>query len=342
MRIGRSLLWLAGVGLLMFALIYLVKPVWLLRAEFARQAWQAGVTRHSMKLGDHRWVWFEREGTSARDDSSSGDANADGAAPLLLVHGFTGSKENFLPMLAELQTTRRVLAPDLPGWGESSRTENADYGIDAQVERLLTFMDAESIGRAHLAGHSMGGHIAGVFAALHPDRVASLTLIDNAGVHFAENAFAKRVLGGDTPFNIATRAEFDAFMAELFWSPPWLPGRLKDVMIERNAAGHAFHARVLTALGKGKAAFELERSLDRIHAPTLVLWCRQDRILDVSSTAVLARIRPAPKITVFDGCGHMAMMEQPAEFAAALRQHIESAETPAVQHARRATSPSPD
>lgn len=294
---------------------YLLRPDVLLRAEFARQAWQAGVSRHVIDVDDHRWVSFER-------GADSSDARVDAVAPLLLLHGFTGSKENYLPMLAALREPRRVLVPDLPGWGESSRLDTADYGIGAQVDRLEDFLDAHALARVHLAGHSMGGHIAGVFAARHPGRVASLTLIDSAGVRFEPNAFARRVQRGETPFNMGTRAEFDAFMGELFLEPPLLPPRLKDLLIERNVEGHDFHARVLASLGQGEAAFQLERSLDRIHAPTLVLWCREDRILDVSSTAVLARIRPAPTVRIVEGCGHMAMMERPVQFAEALRMHI--------------------
>ncbi len=309
-RLPRWLRWVAGAVVLAaagVACVYQLRPDLLLRAEFARQAWFAQAHYDAVLVDDHVWVYYERRARAAEADT-----------PVLLLHGFTGSKENYLPLLAKLDDASRVLVPDLPGWGESSRREKSDYGISAQVERLERFLDTQRIARVHLVGHSMGGHIAGVFAAEHPERVATLALVDTAGVRFEPNAFALRVMRGETPFNVGTAAEFDAFMAELFTKPPFLPPRLKDVLIERNQRGHAFQSRLLASIGHGAAAFQLEANLARIQAPTLVLWCRDDRILDVSATRTLARIRPQPTVTVLDGCGHMSIMEQPGAAGRAL------------------------
>ncbi len=296
------------------AALYALRPDLVLEAEFDRQAWRADAAWDAVLVDDHVWVYYERDARAAPTD-----------APVLLLHGFTGSKENFLPLLARVGGGHRMLVPDLPGWGESSRHRAADYGIAAQVARIERFLEVQQIPKVHLVGHSMGGHIAGVFAATHPARVESLALIDSAGVRFKPNAFALRVLRGETPFNARTPAEFDDFMAQLFAEPPFLPPRLRDVLLARNQAGHAFNARVLDSIGRGAGAFELEAKLDRIDSPTLVLWCKDDRILDVSSVRTLARIRPAPTVTVMEGCGHMAMMEQPRAFADSLEAHWQTA-----------------
>ena len=292
--------------------LYAWRPEMLLDAEFARQALSADMTKHEVVVDDHRWKVLERRATAGGGASD----------PWVFVHGFTGSRENWLPMLADFSAAAPMLVPDLPGWGESTRLEQADYGILAQVDRLRQFLDTRRIARAHLVGHSMGGHIAGVFAARHPGRVASLTLIDSAGVMFEPNAFALSVQRGETPFNFSSRAEFDQIMSKLFTEPPYLPPRFKDVLIARNVASHAFHTRVLAAISKGEAAFELERNLGRIQASTLVIWCRDDRVLDVSSVRAFARMSFKPTVTLLDDCGHMAMMERPAEVANALRAHM--------------------
>jgi len=118
--------------------------------------------------------------------------------------------------------------------------------------------------------------------------------------------------------------------------PPFLPSRLRDVLFERNRRSHAFNARVLDAIGRGARAFELEAKLDRIASPTAVLWCSGDRILDVSSVETFARIRPPPTVKVMDGCGHMAMMEQPRAFAQSLESHWQTrANAPAPRVASR-------
>ncbi len=313
-RPWRSLGLLAGFVVLGTAALYAFRPDLVLDAEFARQAWQANVRYDAVLVDDHVWVYYERDAASSVSET-----------PVLLLHGFTGSKENFLPLAARLGGDHRIILPDLPGWGESSRRIKSDYGIDAQVARIERFLQVQKIPRVHLVGHSMGGHIAGVFAATHPERVASLALIDSSGVQFKPNAFALRVLRGETPFNARTPAEFEAFLGELFAKPPFLPPRLRDVLFERNRRSHAFNARVLDSIGRGARAFELEAKLDRIESPTAVLWCSDDQILDASSIDTFARIRPAPTVKVMDGCGHMAMIEQPRAFAQSLESHWQTA-----------------
>lgn len=287
--------------------IYGFAPEWLLRAEFARQAFVAGVERREAAIGDHTWVWFER-----------------GAGPpLVLVHGFTGSKENWLPMVAELSRRHRVIVPDLPGWGESTRLDDADYGIDSQAARLAGFIESLDLRGADLVGHSMGGAISGLVAARQPERLATLTLMNTAGVTFKPNDFARRILAGDLPFNVDDRAGWARLVDDLFVVKPFLPARLADVLIERNRASHDFHRRVMARLS-GDEQLILERNLGAIALPTLVFWCDGDRVLDVSAVDTLVRGLPLAELETLRGCGHMPMMERPAATAATLEAFIDA------------------
>jgi pimeloyl-ACP methyl ester carboxylesterase len=307
--LAKFLLALCALLLLALLGVYFARPDWLVEAEYARLAWRAGEQKHTLEAAGHRIVYY---------DGGSGD-------PIVLVHGFTGSKENWLELARHLTPHHRVLIPDLPGWGESERKAGADYGVAAQVERLGALLDALGLARAHLVGHSMAGQITGVFTAAHPERVLSLALVDSAGVHFKPNAFAERVLAGATPFNFSSREEFWSFAHELFEQPPWLPPRVVDVLVERNLSGHAFHAALLRELAQGPDADLLERSLAAIKTPTLVLWCRDDRLLDVSSVdKIKAGLVTAPRveITLLDRCSHMPMMERPSAVAAALGEFL--------------------
>jgi abhydrolase domain-containing protein 6 len=293
-------------GVVIELVAYWRKPEWFLEAEYRRLAWSANVEERSLTAAAHEWRYF---------DGGPGDA-------VVLVHGFAGSKENWLPLVPKLDGDFRVVIPDLPGWGESQRRDGDDYRVEAQVERLVAFLDALKLERVRLVGHSMGGHIAGLFAARHPGRVHSLVLVAPAGVHFEPNEFARRVFAGETPFNFATREQFDAFMKELFAEPPWLPPRVKDVLIAQSRARHAFQAALLGAMGREDQAFLLERELGAIRAPTLVAWCDGDRILDVTSLATIEARLPRADDVVLAGCGHMPMMEMPGELADALRPHL--------------------
>jgi pimeloyl-ACP methyl ester carboxylesterase len=99
-------------------------------------------------------------------------------APLLLLHGFTGSKEDFAAVAKPLAATRRVIAIDLPGHGESpGPTTPSGYGLDAVAPWLLRAADALGLGEFHLLGHSMGGLIAQRVGSLASHRLLSLILM---------------------------------------------------------------------------------------------------------------------------------------------------------------------
>ena len=294
-----------ALGFVIEGIAYWRTPELFLEAEYARLAWLAGVKEHDVDAAGHRWRYY---------DGGAGE-------PVVLVHGFAGMKENWLQLAREL-SSRRVVMPDLPGWGESERRDGEDYRVEAQVERLAAYLDAMSLERVDLVGHSMGGHIAGVFAARHPGRVKTLSLVSAAGVRFEINDFGRRVLAGETPFNWQSREQFDAFMRELFTEPPWAPPRVRDVLVAQNRERHAFQAALLREMARDDQAFMLEAELPRIAAPTLVLWCDGDRILDVSSVATIERQLPAANDVVLAGCGHMPMMERPREMADAMRPHL--------------------
>ena len=303
-RLAKILLGLVLVCAAAVLTVYFVHPDWYLDGEYARWALLAGARKHEFDAANHRISYYE----------------AGNGTTVVLVHGFSGSKENWLPLARELPLTFHVVMPDLPGWGESSRLEGEDYAIEPQVERLGALLDALKLGRVHLVGHSMGGQVAGLYAARHPDRLLSLTLVDTAGVHFSENPFARRVLAGETPFNFSTREQFWGFMHELFASPPWLPPRVVDVLIQRNAPRFEFQASLLARLRQEPDALLLEHALPELRVPTLALWCRDDKLLDVSSLEAIKRgvVRAPLEEEVLEGCSHMPMMERPAAMAARL------------------------
>jgi pimeloyl-ACP methyl ester carboxylesterase len=231
-----------------------------------------------------------------------------------------------------------VIAPDLPGWGESTRLRGADYGPVAQAERvrelLQVLQGAAPVGAGgagtHLAanrpyrpptlvvGHSMGGQILGLLAAKHPDAVNRIVLMDAAGVSFKPNDFGRSVLAGRNPFEVRTRADFHRYMGIVFTDPPWAPWPADVAMARMRARQVGFEQSVLDRIGRGPEALLLGSRLGQIQAPTLLLWCRDDGVIDVSAAQILhAGIRDN-RVVLLDGCGHMPMMAQPRVVAAAL------------------------
>lgn len=278
-------------------------PAQVLDAEFARQRWLAGAVPKQQQVAGERWYTLEA-----------------GRGPLIvLVHGYTGSKENWLPVMRMLAERHRVVAVDLPGWGESAPRPGTDYGPLAQSRRLAAFLAAQPEPAALLVGHSMGGMISGLAVAAHPQSAERIAFVSSAGVVFEENAFARRVLAGDNPFAVYDAAAFSAFLREyVFVDAPFLPEPLAAVLVARRAVQRDFEQTVFRQMRIGPEAFLLQQRLPLIRQPALLLWCDGDKIIDPSAAAVFAEGLPDSTTVLLEGCGHMPMMEQPQETAAAL------------------------
>jgi pimeloyl-ACP methyl ester carboxylesterase len=284
---------------------YLFAPQWLLRAHVMRQAMTAHMELHGVHAGDTQWSYYEG-----------------GEGPtLVLLHGFAADKTVWLPLAAQLTAHFHVVIPDLPGWGDSSRNAGADYGIPAQAQRLQAFVDALHLQRFVLAGHSMGGAIAGVYAAEHPQGVAALALLDSYGLESTPNDFDRAVLAGKNPFVYDDRAGFEHALALAFEHPPAVPGRIEDVYVARNRRDRAFIQGTFARLRQPDQYLSLQHDLDRLTMPVLGLWCRDDHIVDRSALDSLRNgLTQAASISssVLSGCNHMPMMEKPEATAQVL------------------------
>jgi pimeloyl-ACP methyl ester carboxylesterase len=287
----------AGAGL-----VYLLAPQLLVKADAARMAMQAHVDKRTVVAGDTTWSYYEG-----------------GQGPtIVLLHGFAANKETWLEMAKGLTDHFHVVIPDLPGWGESSRNEGGDYGVPAQAARLEAFAQAAGLQHFLLVGQSMGGAIAGVYAADHPERVAALALMSSLGLTFKENDFVRDVKAGKDPFLFSNREELETLLARIFTKPPHLPGRIEDALIRRNVADRAFIERTFAELKQPEQAFALDPVLAKLQMPVLGIWCHDDKIIDVSALDTMRNgLKNAPSIgaTVLNGCNHMPMLEKPDETA---------------------------
>lgn len=297
--------WLIALLAIVLGGSYLFAPQWLLQAEFTRQAMAAHLEKHAVQAGDTRWSYYE---------------GGDGPT-IVLLHGFAADKTVWLPLAKLLTPHFHLVIPDLPGWGESSREAGASYTIDAQAARLDSFVQALHLGRFVLVGHSMGGAVAGVYAADHADHVAELALLDAFGLKSTENAFSRDALAGRDPFVYDDRAGFARATSLAFDKPLNLPGRFVDVLVKRNRHDHDFISRTFDALRQPAQYLAVQNRLDQLTMPVMGLWCHDDRIVDISALDNLRNglsHASAISTSTLNGCNHMPMLEKPEETAQVL------------------------
>jgi abhydrolase domain-containing protein 6 len=312
---------LVAAALLLGMAAYIAANPWrLVQWEYARKRVAAGLEPGTLDVAGHRWTY------AWSDDAPPG------APTVVMLHGYTGSKENWYPLAQRLRGRYRLLIPDLPGWGESERRNGEDYGFAAQAERVHAFVQARAPGApVVLLGHSMGGGIAAVEAARHPGDVRALGLLAAAGVRFRDNAFGREVLAGQNPFGVHDEASLARYLDILFHDPqakPRIPWPASTGFIAHRRADAAFEQRVLDRIGRGEEALLPGEVAGDVRTPTLLLWCRADRVIDPSAAALYARRIARAQTVLLDGCGHMSLMERPDEVAIAVDGLVHRAAPP--------------
>lgn len=227
--------------------------------------------------------------------------------PLMLFHGFGANKDNFTRVARYLVPHYRVILPDHVGFGESSHPQEADYSPPAQAERLHALAAALGITRVHLGGSSMGGHIALSYAATYPSDVASLWLLDPGGIWSAPpSELAKKVLaGGDNPLMARTPDEYFEVYRFAMSDPPWIPRAMLDVMARERIRNFDLEKKIFEQIRDDR----VEDRIKGMTTPSLIVWGREDRAIDVGTAEVLHAMLPNSQVVILDGIGHLPMLE---------------------------------
>ena len=256
----------------------------------------AGVKRCEVRFDGRRWAYLE---------GGKGEV-------ILFVHGYGMEKDGWNLFIKHWTGSHRVVAPDLPGFGESVRVESWNYDVPHQAERLESFVEALGFSSFHLVGISMGGAIAAYYAGEHPERVKSLCLMAPAGVTSRVPSEAWRAYRetGKIVLLYKNEKEFDRLLDMIFYEKPYVPGFIKRHFAHKGALEHRFREKVLRDLERGGINL-LEGRLSGVKAPTLLLWGENDRILHVSAVEKFQGAVADCRTEIFQKCGHVVFYDQP-------------------------------
>lgn len=288
--------------------LYLSPAALLASVQFTERQ-LAGLDSRNVQVGEFNIHYYE--------------GGPQGAETILMIHGFGADKGNWLRFSRPLTARYHVVALDLPGFGDSSKPE-ASYDVGTQVERLNAFAKALGIHKLHLIGNSMGGHIAALYAARHPEQVLSVALLNNAGVSApqASELFKHLDRGDANPLLVRNADDFNNMLDFLFVEKPPLPESLKQYLAQRAMASHDFNQKIFSQLRE--RYIPLEPELAKIQVPTLLLWGDQDQVLDVSSIKVMQPLLKQPSVVIMQACGHLPMIERPEETAEHYQAFLDS------------------
>lgn len=255
-----------------------------------------------------------------RDQGPSSDP-----LPLVLIHGTGASLHTWEGWAAGLSATRRVISFDLPGFGLTGPNAEGDYSDARYVSFVRQLLARLGVGRAIVAGNSLGGEIAWQLALADPGRVAGLVLVDAAGFDFVPESMPLGfriaripVLREPMRWLLPRRAIEDSVL-DVYGDPSHVTAALVDRYYEltlREGNRVALMQR-MDQLAPGP----VER-LAEIKVPTLILWGGKDRLIPPRWGSEFNQGIPGSRLVVFPKLGHVPQEEDPAATLAALRDWL--------------------
>ena len=257
----------------------------------------SGLHRKSVQVGDHQ-VYYSEGGQ--------------GEETVVMVHGFSASSDNWNRMAARIGKRYRVIAPDLPGWGESTRLDSASYSYPVQVERLHQLLERMGLRRFHLMGHSMGGGISSRYASQYPGEVITLTLIAPHGLAEPEPSdLAQSVARGDNWLVPTTIPGVERLLDKCFGKRPFIPGPVVKYLAQQVISRSEKTGKIFDEIQLNDPP--LATQLENIKAPTLVIWGDLDRLIHVSAAEGFKTGIKNSETLILRGSGHMPLMENVRE-----------------------------
>jgi pimeloyl-ACP methyl ester carboxylesterase len=254
-------------------------------------------------------------------------------APVVLIHGYTDNARDWVPMLPYVSKDFRLILIDLRGHGKSSKPDCCYTRFDFAYDIVL-LLDQLKIRRADVVGHSLGSIVAQTLAEDWPQRIDRVVLISSTGgsspgarkkapaFDFASQIrLLEEPIEPDSPFMIAwwdspTPVDAEFIRRERVDSAA-IPLRVWLAILDQSLAGNRYE--------------DLQSSLPRLRAPTLLIWGSKDPIMEEPVRVTLRRGLPKAQVKIFDGLGHNPFWEQPGALAQTINDFLSRKDGSPVQ-----------
>jgi pimeloyl-ACP methyl ester carboxylesterase len=243
---------------------------------------------------------------------------------VVLIHGYTDSARDWVPLVPYLSPRLRLLLVDLRGHGRSDKPECCytrwDFAYDVKL-----LLDALGVERADFVGHSLGSLVVQSFAENWPERARRVVLISSSGGPRAGSPPRKPAYDYASEIR-QLREPLDPdspFMVEWWASPTPVD---EDFIRRERRDSAAIPLRVwLAVLDQGLVYEDLQRTLPRLKAPTLLIWGSKDPIMEEEERQTLREALPQAQVKVFPGLGHNPFWEDPRHCAEVINAFLTAA-----------------
>jgi pimeloyl-ACP methyl ester carboxylesterase len=254
------------------------------------------------------------------------EAGGDGPT-VLLVHGITNSSRTWTPVTERLaEHGLHVLAPDLPGHGDSQR-RRGDHSLGATASILRDFLSVVDVERLTIVGHSLGGGIVMQFSYQFPEAVQRMVLVSSGGlgrevslaVRAATLPFAEQVIGVGASWPMTRAAGLVGGALGRVGLKPG--GDFEEIMEgltslsdrERRQAFVRTARSVITP--RGQRVLAEDKLYLAAGIPTLLVAGARDSVIPAEHTRAAGRLAPASRLEIFEESGHFPHLEEPDRFA---------------------------
>jgi pimeloyl-ACP methyl ester carboxylesterase len=244
--------------------------------------------------------------------------------PIVFVHGLSGSWPNWLEQLPVFAADHRVIAMDLPGFGHSPMpAETITISLYARI--LDSLLETLQIDAATVVGNSMGGFVSSELAIAFPQRVERLVLISGAGISTYRHKQVERL----EPYLRRVAPMVAAYTGWTAARSDWIARRagLRNIslgFVTRHPSRLPAPLAAEQIRGAGKPGFmqalranidyPIRERLPEIACPTLIVWGDEDKVIPVGDASMFEELIPNSRKVIFEGTGHMAMLERPGAF----------------------------
>lgn len=261
-------------------------------------------------------------GTAVAEEGSAADKGTEAAAPVVLLHGYCGSRQYWDAVVPLLSAEYDVIAPDLRGHGESPAPDQPVYTMEQLADDTAALLDRLGLSQAFVIGHSLGGYAALAFAERHPDRLLGFGLVHSTSLPDTDAGKEARLKAAEQIRAAGIRPFVDGLVPKLFAQEHQQRPDIARQIAQAKTIGYdtSPEGAIGCAMGMRERP-DRTHVLQRTQLPVLLLAGERDEVIPPPRRFPVES-RPNIVTALLPEAGHMSMMEDPAACARVLLDYL--------------------